>query len=402
MKLSLASFLFFLSYNAFSQTAYLPMATSLKKGGTQLSLTTEYFNTSAVVNVDGEQSILEADSSYEKIDIILDIKYGLTNQLEGGLGIKQRYAQADFRADFGKGDDTFSLSKTGGDSTYLAFKYSFKEIERLKYAVQGKYSFPLQSNQIYTGGAPDDLVISDDERSYSVGLDFYYKTKSLNILEGQLLYRSPGTNLSTEVFSKLQVGLVWNYVSLYAGGEVVSSLNRDPYTSDPDQKPVVFQGPSAQVNSINRQWSAPFVGLNLALGKSWRLRFEYGQVISGRSTDLGSRALVNLGWRSEKDDGGFTKKDSTFKQYRIEGLVRKLAKSRRVAIVDQGVGAGMREGMGVDFYYFDYVGGNTLIARGVVIKAKSSKSLVKIVKKFSRKRVEEGTVMRADLIAADI
>ena len=54
--------------------------------------------------------------------------------------------------------------------------------------------------------------------------------------------------------------------------------------------------------------------------------------------------------------------------------------------------------MQVDFYYFDYVGGNELIARGVVIKTQVSKAVVQINKRYGRRRVQEGTVIRAGQI----
>ena len=54
--------------------------------------------------------------------------------------------------------------------------------------------------------------------------------------------------------------------------------------------------------------------------------------------------------------------------------------------------------MKVDFYYFDYLGGNELIASGYVIKANSGKSMIKITRRFSKRKVGEKTIARAGLI----
>jgi hypothetical protein len=94
----------------------------------------------------------------------------------------------------------------------------------------------------------------------------------------------------------------------------------------------------------------------------------------------------------------FSRRDSQFKEYTIEGTISKISKNRSACVVDQGLASGLKEGMSVDFYHFDYVDGNMLIAKGFVIKAGASKSMIKITKRYSKKRLEEGTVMRAGMI----
>ena len=41
--------------------------------------------------------------------------------------------------------------------------------------------------------------------------------------------------------------------------------------------------------------------------------------------------------------------------------------------------------MKIDFFEFDYVGGNTLVASGVIIQIKSDSSIVKIVERYNIK-----------------
>ncbi len=398
MKTIVTLFFSFLFSNfGHAQVSYVPFANTLIKGGTEFDFKVEYFNTTAVVDDDGKAIALTADNTYQRADFDLALKYALTNYLELQVGMKGRFVQSKVTQDFGSGEETINFNNNGPVASKVGFKYSFKEVERMKYALEGYYSSPLHSNKIYVAGTePDFISLGDDTRAYGVGLDVYFKTKSNNILETRVMYRSPGQDLSHEIYTQLQLGLVWSYVSIYAGSEAIFSRNNSAYTDDPSSRPLTFQGNSGSFNSVNRQWTSPYLGMNFALGQKWKMQLQYAQTINGRSTDLSQRVLVGFSRRSELPDDEYAKKNQKFKQYRVEGTVTKLSSSRKVAIVDKGLVDGLRKGMKVDFYFFDFVGGNTLIAKGVVIQSKASRALVKITRKFSRKRVESGTVIRAD------
>lgn len=379
--------------------AYIPFTSTLKQSGNQISFSAEYFQTQSTVNNESELTKNIGSNSHQRADFEFLGKYGFTDQLEGHIGLRGRYIQSQntFIYDETK-SDTFKLSRSGMESALVGFKYSFKEVERVKYAIEGFYRYALHSSSLYSSGEPDQTALGEGSREYGIGGDITFKTKSSNIFEMKMLYRSPAQDLSQEIFSKVQYGLVWTKMSLYAGIENVYSQNNDPYTNDPENKPYMYQGSSVFFNSVNRQWSAPYGGLNFAIGDRWKMQLQYTQVITGRNTDLGPRVFVGLVRRNDAPDNTFSKRDSAFKEYRIEGTVVKLSKTRKVAVVNKGISSGLRNGMKVDFYFFDFVGGNKLIATGRVIKAKASKSLIRIGKRFSRRRVEAGTVMRSDEI----
>jgi hypothetical protein len=397
MRVILTTMILVLSHqNLYAQVSYVPFANTLKEGGNEISFETTYFQTTSVAGVDSKTTSLPAGTSNQRIDFDFTGKYGFTNQLEGLVGLRGRFIQSQFSFDAGTGIEDYKLTRSGAESVVIGAEYSLKEVEGAKYSLQGYYRQALHSSHVYSGGDPEVLVLGDDSREYGVGINFYYRTKSLNVLDAQVLYRSPGESLSQEIYSRVQGGLVWKSAALYLGIENVYSLEADPYTNDPENKPFLLQGSSAQFNSVNRQWTAPYAGLNISLGEKWRMGVEYAQVSTGTSTDLGQRVLFKLVRRTDIADNSYAKRDQKFKQYRIEGLVTKMATSRKVAVVDQGVEKGLRKGMKVDFYHFNFVGGNELIATGVVIRARASKSLVRIIKRLSKKRVDEGTVIRAD------
>jgi hypothetical protein len=379
-----------------AQTSYLPFASTLNEGGTEFSFSTEYFSTASIADYDSQVTDLTDGLSHQRLDFDIYGKYGFTSQLEGQLGVRGRYIQSAFTGDFGSGVEEIKLTKTGAESTVVGLKYSFKEVERTKYSLEGWYRHSMHSSDIFVDGTePEEVILGDDSREYAVGIDFYFKTKDNNVFDFQVFYRSPGEDLSKEIFSKVQFGFIWEYASLYAGVENVYSLDGDPYTDNPNSKPVLFQQPSNQYNSINRQWTAPYLGMGFALGTKWRMKLQYTQVTTGRSTDLGPRVFLGLSRRSNPNDKTYQKRDSKFKQYRVDGVVTKLSKSKKVVVVDKGIQDGLKRGMKVDFYYFNFIGGNELIGSGIVVKAKLSESLVQVTKKFSRRRVKEGTVMRA-------
>ncbi|MAX65554.1 MAG: hypothetical protein CME66_01315 [Halobacteriovoraceae bacterium] len=381
----------------YAQTAYVPFPTTLSEGGKEFSFATTYHQTNSVVDERGEKFQLPEGSEHFWADFDLSGKYGLTKQLEVLASARARYIRSKFIYNPDTDNEEFILTRAGAESVLIGMKYSFEEVERTKYAIEGWYRQALYSNSIYDDSKePETVVLGEGSREYALGVNFYYKTQSSNLFDGKIFYRSPGENLSHEVFSQIQYAMVWPHTALYLGIENVYSLEGDPYTNDPENKDVFFQGVSERYNSVNRQWTAPYLGFNFSMGKKWRAELQYAQIMTGQSTDLGPRFMVRLTNRIDKKLKEFTQRNEKFKEYRVESVVTKLSKSRKVAIIDKGLAAGVQKGMRVDFYYFDFTGGNELIASGKVIKVKSSKSLVRIIKRYSRRRVEEGTIGRTD------
>ena len=64
-------------------------------------------------------------------------------------------------------------------------------------------------------------------------------------------------------------------------------------------------------------------------------------------------------------------------------------------MIDKGLSEDIQKGMKIDFYEFDYVGGNILLASGIVLQAKADTSVVKITKTYNtKKELKEGVVAR--------
>lgn len=391
--------IFCFSFSGFvsAQTVYTPFASTMPEEGKEFTVSGEYFQTTSVTDKDGVVTVLDGTSKHIRYDVDILFKYGLTSQLEFFGGAKARMINSEFI--YSGDSETYQLNRSGIESYFGGFKYSFEEVERLKYAIEGYYKNRTYNNSEYSvSDTPEVIALGEGSREYAIGMDAYYKTISNNIFDLQILYRSPSEFLSQEIYARAQFGLIWSYIALYAGVENVTSLGNDPYTDDPENKSKILQGSSVMYNSINRSWVAPYVGMNFALGKSWSMGGKYTQVTQGVSTDLGPKIAFHLTYRNANEKSEFKLRNSEFKQYRVEGVVTKVGKTRKIVVIDQGLNEGLEQGKRVDFYHFDFVEGDELIATGVLVKVGATKSMVKITKRYARKRVEEGTVVRAGQI----
>lgn len=389
----LAPSLFLLNSSVWAYNSYVEKSRTLNDGGTELELSVDYFAPVSVVSESGEGSSLTADNNVKHTNADLIYRYGLSSDFQISAGLRARNVQTNFI--YSDDGNQYSINKSGLENFNLGFRWGSGYEGSSQYAIEGYYAQKMFTNTELTDETfLTDSSLGDDTREYAIGFAYTIKTSSDNLYEARVHYRSPAEYLSTEVFSEVQLTLRWERFALYGGVENVYSLDSSPYANEPLTKPEFRTDPSELYNSIDRAWTAPYLGAAIALGPKWRIETRYTQVYTGNSTDIGPRILVSLAKRSE-DKKEFKKQDERFKEYRLEGSVTKVSKSRKLAIVNKGEMDDLKVGMRVDFYYFDYVGGNELIARGVVIKSQVSKAVVQIKKRYGRRRVQEGTVIRA-------
>ena len=373
----------------YGQASYLPLSTTLDKGGNEASVRGAYWVSQTRINSDGEEVPFQDGESFQRADVELLVKYGLTNHLEMGVGALYRQ-NASVKL---VGTDEEALTSNGVKSGIFKFKYSLPREGRWQFAAEVNFLKDFISN---TPGS-DEFVLGDDGDSTSFGLSGAYRFPSMNFISGRVLYRNPSSALSSEIVSNIEYVLLWKSVSLVGGVEHVSSLNQDPYADEPSEKPTLNTGSTFLYNSINRSWTSPYVGFNFSIGDFWRVETRAQTRLNGISTDQGSAFSLMIA-RRKSNSKALEQKKSAFKQYTIDARVIKTTKSKTSVIIDVGLTQGLDKGSKVDFYHFDYLGGNELIASGYTVKVGTSKSMVKITKRYSRKQVEEGTVARSGLV----
>jgi hypothetical protein len=382
-----------ISLPALADVTYVPKSMPLYDGGNEFNIKFDYFQ--SLKNIDSQGNVVDFSNgeSYYRADLDMSFAYGMSNDFQIKVGGIFRANASDQRI----GDEVYSFSNSGAKSTYVQFLYRLPKEDKTEYTLEANYEYKLFQNSEAENVFPEEVILGDDGTSISIGLNITHYFKSQNFITARGLYRNPGENLSSEWFTQIEGGLMWNKFSLIGGLEYVASLDQDAYGNDPENKPRLDTGNTSLYNSINRSWTAPYLGINIALGDVWRFEFMTKPRIAGNSTDIGNNYLFTLARRNAKNKD-MELKYSAFKEYTVEANIVKVSKTRDTVIIDAGIVQGLEKGSKIDFYFFDYVDGNKLIASGYVVKSGANKSMVKITKKFDKKRVDENTLARGGLL----
>ena len=296
-------------------------ATAVHMGGAELlnakaysvNLETSVFQSASVLDQDRvEQSFADSDK-FRMIDGNFKISYGLSRNLETSLLFRARAVSAV--------NQGISASATGPESAGVEAKYGFDPIGNIRYALGLYYRQTLYTNTVYATQATvptDTIILGDDGTEYGVGI---YATANNHPwkLDMSMIYVSPPNDLSSEIHYNFEGIYFLSKLSFLGGIGGVYSMNKDLALS----KPILARGPSNMFNSLNREFMAPYLGFNYAFEKTL-FYAKASTIVSGRSTDKGSSAILGLKWSSEGETAESLKVNS-FKEYHIEGSVLKVS-----------------------------------------------------------------------------
>lgn len=391
----LSLFILLASASLWGQTSYVPPTRVLKERGTQLSLGVDSFSTSQTVDEKGEKRKLSDGESFNRYQAEVGGLFGLTDDFNVGIGARFRSQTGSFTS----GTDEVDAKVSGVQSIAARFLFGFDPVNRTQFTLEGMFRYVPYTNDELNNNANDDiekLILGDEGNEYSVGLGVTYSSLSNNHYTVRGGWRKPGNDLSTEFYWNGEIALQFRYVTPLIGVDGVTSLENGTYESDPGDRPNWNSRPTALYNSINREWVAPYVGLNFAFSPFWRIELRGQQVIQGRSTDLGTGFGINIVRRLDQSEEKGV--DAQFKTYDLEATVTKVSDKKTYVVIDKGLADDIEKGMKFDFFEFDYVGGNSLVARGVVAKVSADKAIVKLTHRFNlAKEIKEGLVGRASL-----
>jgi hypothetical protein len=385
-----------LSSSVFSK-AYVDKTETLASGGTEYSFDTTVFSPTSYSDLNGKSESLESGEAFFSTDFLITGSYGFNNNLQASIGLNFRLTQSTGTY----ADEDKTLSATGFEALLAQIKYSFDPVRRLQYSLEFNYRQASYTNKFYTLAelpeVPDEMAIGEGVRELSAGLGFSFITESQNFFTGKFLFVQRDGDLSNEIFSELEFAIAWQYFALIAGVENIYSLNQDAFSDNPEDKPRLSRGSSRELNSINRSWTAPYLGMNIGLGDKWRLELLAKSRVTAASAYLGNEVLFNL-VRRNSSKNEFAKKDAAFKEYRYEGSVTKVSKSKKALTIDMGLEDGIEKGSKIDIYFFDYLEGNTLVASGYAVRVGTTKAIVKITKKYTKEKLRAGLNAKAGLI----
>ena len=390
----LSLFILLASASLWGQTSYIPPTKVLKERGTQLSFGVDSFSTSQTVDENGKKLKLADGEKFNRYQGEVNGLFGLTDDFNVGIGARFRSQNASFMS----GNDEVTAKSSGVQSIAARSLFGFDPVNRTQFTLEGMFRYVPYTNDELSTTNPDleKIILGDEGNEYSVGLGVTYSSLSNNHYTVRGGWRKPGNDLSTEFYWNGEIALQFRYVTPIAGVDGVTSLENGTYESDPADRPKWNSRPTALYNSINREWIAPYVGLNFSFSPAWRIELRGQQVISGRSTDLGSGFGINFVRRLDQSNEKLV--DAKFKSYDLEATVTKVSEKKTYVVIDKGLADDIEKGMKFDFFEFDYVGGNTLVARGVVAKVSSDKAIVKLTHRFNlAKEIKEGLVGRASL-----
>lgn len=378
------------SLNALGQVSYVPPTKLLGKKSYEVGFYGEYFKSSSRLGENGDSVKFQDGQGFSRLQGGFFGSFGLADNFQGTLDARFRQNQSK-SIDINTSEEVIDTS-TGIQSAGLTLKYAFAPVERLRYALEGTFRYVPYTNEV---SATNDgaLILGDDGSEYSGGLAVTYNAGSNNYLSGRVGYRIPGSELAHEVYWQAEGALVWNRFALLAGVDGITSMGNDPYKDDLLNRPVFNTGETFLYHGVNREMISPYLGANIALGKTWRLELKGAQVVHGKSTDLGTNFSIALIRRS--DEKQLKKVDRSFKTYDFEGTVSRISPKKGYVIIDRGLSSDVHKGMKIDFFEHDYVGGNILVARGSVLQVKADSSIVKITHIFNSKvKLKEGMLAR--------
>lgn len=348
---------------------------------------TLFFTPTAHLDVYGNKYEISPDSDYKMFDSDFKISYGLSSNLETSLFVKVRSVSSS--------DGLNTSANIGPESAGVQCKYAFEPIDALKYAIGIKYRQTIYTNTRYTTSQVmpvDEVILGDDGSEYGIDLYATYKASSSWKLDFKVGYNSPPNDLSSEIVLKAQALYQFRKLSLFVGIDAIYSLKRDQFTNAPELKPRMSTGETNQFNSINREVSAPYLGINYSFDKI--LLFIKGQsIIAGKSTDQGHLLLAGISWNTEGVTPESVKIDS-FKEYHIDGAVLKVTSGGNYIKIDQGLSTDVEKGAHFDIYQTDYFGGNILVGSGVIHEVGSDWSVIKLIKKYNDIQIKPGFAAR--------
>ncbi len=390
----LGLYFFSLFINTYGANNYRAPYAPIGEGAYELRANVDLFSSTGYYDHEGLEESLGEGEAFSVTDSRLNLMYGYGDSLQFKAQVGFRSVSAEYLVN----DESVTTSKSGLESYSLGIRYSWKQDAQWYYSLDFNAGQTGYTNSEYTSlsAVPnEEIILGDSGNFYEVGLGLTYLLDKDWFLNFNGTYRQPGNNLSPEIDFLMESSWLWSSMSASLGVEGVYGLGSDEYSDNTAAKPIQGRAPSYLYNSINHVIVSPKARIGWGIG-SWRIDFYGSQVMAGKSTDIGTKfgiELVKFSAPTKK----VSKTDDAFKEYSIEATVLKVSPKGRFVQVDQGVSQDIEKGMRFDFYETDFFGGNELIATGVVYEVSLNRSIIKIVKKFSKKNVHKGFTGRAQL-----
>lgn len=373
----------------------LPLTNGLSKSGSEYRFDLNIFQTSSFIDNNGVDRALGEGESFSERDIDLSYRFGLADGLNILLGGKFRQVVAIDQV----GSEEQDLGSSGLHSLYSHLNYTFDRAGKWEWAVLSGFGTTLfselEGNDINT-----QVALGDSGFFYHLGTGFTYFLTDENFISSRILYRAPAANLSKEIYYQSELALLWPKFALFGGIEGVASMGNDGYS--PSAKPPIGVALTNRYNSINRSFTEFYGGLGFSFSKSFRSELKYSSTAVLSRYDAGSTILFSLAYLN---DGGTSKSERSkrkvkkeFKTYRVQAEVTKVAPKGKYFLIDKGLSDDVTRGMVFHIFINDYIGSSKLVAIGRAVKVQANKAVIKVLKRYKKRKVKSGYVARGGQI----
>lgn len=356
----------------------------------KIDIIPEYWVSTTRVDSEGNEDPFENDEAFSMLNVESRIRYGYSRSLEflGGLNFRGNTAT------FANGNNNVETQASGLESFFGRVNYFFSSSKSHYYLFfRAKGTTYENTNFGVNDIVPNEIDLGDGGNEYGFGGGFGTSFSKWHHLNGEIEYRVPGNELSTEVPYLLDSAWAFQSFGLGLTLDGVFSLGNSPFTSEADRQ-IQTHGPTLMFNSVNRSFLRLGGRIFFALTDSWQASIFAKSIVSGTSTDYGFSiggmlSIVSFG----KSEGQF--KVESFKEYSLEGSVIKVSPRGRFVQIDRGFSSDVEKGQRFDLYRTDFVGGNTLVALGVVYEVTSDKAILKILKRYRSEKIVKGLTARS-------
>lgn len=379
---------------SFARTAsYEPLSFVLKDKNYQFKLSESFFQTTGYFDNGRTAQALPSGASFNRLDSDLLFRKNITKTLEWGTFAKFRSQTSAITATNGT---VFNTSKMGVESVGLMVKHSLPPIERTRYSIEaGGKMVTYQNPGFNIADQYGNLVLGDDVHELFFGGSVSYESSGKNYLNAKIHYNYPVSKLSQEFKYQFEGALSWQKLALLGGVQGIYTLGTDDYGENPNTKPRQYTGATHLYNSVNREFMAPYIGMNWGFNERWRMETKVASLMMGQSYDKGNEVTLNLIYNSNLVNSEVAKKhDGKFKTYHIEASVVKISPRGKYLRIDKGLTHDIEKGMKADLFEFDYLGGNKLLASGVVMEVGADSSVVKILSVYQNVEIKVGHLVR--------
>ncbi|OFZ26784.1 MAG: hypothetical protein A2381_06490 [Bdellovibrionales bacterium RIFOXYB1_FULL_37_110] len=349
----------------------------------ELGLEGNYFSTTGYFNEEGEKINLNDNDSFNKLDLLLFGGYGFGENFDMSLGFLYRTNKSV------KAENDISAS--GIESISVEGKYKVDLYEKLTMAISLSFKEKMYENDPETSGlGREKMILGDDGREMMMKGILTYQRTSKNYFTGEMGYRSyMAENLSANLPWLIETSWIQPRFALILGLRGIMSMEEDeglPRTA-------FNQGATTLYNAVNPSYTEPFLGVNFLTGQT-RFGLELSQRVMGSNTDQGYTIAASLTWNSSNESKKDRIKIQSVKEYSIEAMVTQVSPRGLFVKIDKGVSSNVEKGESADIYMTNELGGNVLLATGIVYDTGVDSAIIKLTKKYKNISIKTGHVVR--------